>query len=1116
MENRITKKADGYSVKQQKRKRLYKITSVLVMLAAFCTTYALILPAITMDNGEYQCGIEEHIHTEECTEMQLICDIEVGEEATDGEDEIELIEEIHGHSEECYQRVQGLLICEKEETEPFEEVTELTEIAVCGMDEREAHEHAEECYEVNEELICEAEDGEHEHTEECYEVIESLICPMDEAEAHIHSEECMEYEALVVEPAVEAHGHTDECYEWFDELVCDTVFEEIEPEAHEEAEAHVHTEECYEAVCTLEEHTHSEECFPIYEMEESIEEENLSIKVLLKNEDGIPHNTAIEVAPLAEDGEEYAIYSAAADEKAIGERAEMVAYSVRLLQNDEEVEFPEGTITVSVTARKEEGATLFETGDGEKPDTEASHFTSLQILGDEVIEGASATIEADSDEDAMLMFTLGSSTSFAITRSVEVYPLFNIQYYANMNRFAAEATGSEPHIPIINTATEKSPDNYLDELGHGGSLPENKGSSSVSPTTNDIYNLALESIGGSQYQIKMELTPTEIYEAHENVIYSNALTVKALDVLAENSHYEIDFIRTQSPEQLEKQTLAGVSGLDEAYWTKYPAATDDFYSEYFFTNDPDATEVDGKKPIVISDSMTVRYVYHPTDADDLIYTPTNFFDYDISDSNYKSGSVTYMNTLKKGINSHSDNDDNTSYLAFGNSNAGSGYGAVTWVDGNGVSTTPNQYNRTGYLGCTFGLVSDYSWEEKRLIYSDNIDAPCFFTHEATGVTGKTSYLYTDTSGSTMNFSRYGDTYTLESVTGNQNISASNLGVFTGRVFGTRTLYSNDFWPMDDVWNTDLHFGDSASYSAGTKKFDSGGTTGNLPGSDDGLEHNSYFGLQFAVDFKLDGTYDGPLEYMFYGDDDMWVFLTDRTDPDNITTNLIADIGGVHSSVGSYTNLWDWVPNTDERHLGKGEYTLTFFYTERGASGSSCFMQFTIPDVIGTPILDSESGELLVKKQIKNDEEYEGSFTFDYHLDSGISRYYPYTIYEEAEGVREEIQSGSLLYTGQFMLEANQYIVIGDLPVGTTYTVKEVAGEYTTEWTYPNTASYSNFAVSGTVETADRLELTCVNTLTYMLPETGGEGTYMYTFGGALLMGAALILLVYNEKRRRRT
>ena len=87
---------------RSRRFKIWKsIVTALSCVVVFCTTYALILPAITMENQAY-CGVEEHAHEEECYSLQLIC------EFTD-----EAIEE-HVHTEACYQSV---FACEKDEHE---------------------------------------------------------------------------------------------------------------------------------------------------------------------------------------------------------------------------------------------------------------------------------------------------------------------------------------------------------------------------------------------------------------------------------------------------------------------------------------------------------------------------------------------------------------------------------------------------------------------------------------------------------------------------------------------------------------------------------------------------------------------------------------------------------------------------------------------------------------------------------------------------------------------------------------------------------------------------------------------------------------------------------------
>ena len=51
-------------LKSKKRRRIWQRTlSVMMCLVVFCTTYMLILPAITKENKTF-CGIDEHIHNE--------------------------------------------------------------------------------------------------------------------------------------------------------------------------------------------------------------------------------------------------------------------------------------------------------------------------------------------------------------------------------------------------------------------------------------------------------------------------------------------------------------------------------------------------------------------------------------------------------------------------------------------------------------------------------------------------------------------------------------------------------------------------------------------------------------------------------------------------------------------------------------------------------------------------------------------------------------------------------------------------------------------------------------------------------------------------------------------
>ena len=76
--------------------------------------------------------------------------------------------EEHVHTEECYESQQVLVCGETSEEGP---------VLQCGLEESEEHTHDASCY----------ADGGHEHTEDCYQTVRTLICGKEE---HQHSAEC--------------------------------------------------------------------------------------------------------------------------------------------------------------------------------------------------------------------------------------------------------------------------------------------------------------------------------------------------------------------------------------------------------------------------------------------------------------------------------------------------------------------------------------------------------------------------------------------------------------------------------------------------------------------------------------------------------------------------------------------------------------------------------------------------------------------------------------------------------------------------------------------------------------------------------------------------------------
>ena len=151
MDRALLRKAKVYIKNNRRNSIRRKLVRFLGCVVVFCTTYALILPAITQEKATF-CGIKEHIHDINCY-IQL-------EEAQ-----------------------QSVLIC----TEP----------------EIQYHSHSEECYVI--------QHG-HSHDENCFALQEpELVCGLDEALAHIHSDECYGAGDELLCPITENHSHGESC-----------------------------------------------------------------------------------------------------------------------------------------------------------------------------------------------------------------------------------------------------------------------------------------------------------------------------------------------------------------------------------------------------------------------------------------------------------------------------------------------------------------------------------------------------------------------------------------------------------------------------------------------------------------------------------------------------------------------------------------------------------------------------------------------------------------------------------------------------------------------------------------------------------------------------------------
>ena len=263
-------------------------------------------------------------------------------------------------------------------------------------------------------------------------------------------------------------------------------------------------------------------------------------------------------------------------------------------------------------------------------------------------------------------------------------------------------------------------------------------------------------------------------------------------------------------------------------------------------------------------------------------------------------------------------------LSFGNNNTGVRLGNSVWK-GNKI----NAFNEGTVGNAAFGLADGLKTEtdengqaHTRLQWNEGIAAPDLFTPN-NGLVGKTDFTSNEFQ---LKFSRTGGTYTIHDVLDQQGSvidSASHLDTFEEmEQVGNAKMVSNNFWPMDaaPTFGQDTHdLKCGGSFQYDNRKYGPvGGANIALPRSDWprgheelAQDHNSYFGMNFDVDFFLVPDYCAPLRYFFYGDDDMYVFLSKVDDNGNridSTTKKIADIGGVHSSLGLYTNIWKAIEN----------------------------------------------------------------------------------------------------------------------------------------------------------------------------------------------------------------
>lgn len=1176
----------------EKRRRWRRVVSVLACAVVFCTTYALILPAITL-SAEPKCGLEEHTHTEDCYETRLVCGQAEGPEtdpgqaedpATDPAGSQEAAGPAHVHTDACYEQV---LTCEKPEH---------THTDACWSDPAAAEDPkdwepqdltgdwnrdtlaialAQEGYRPSEDYFTVDDAGEHIGYTRYGEWSGDPFGEWNLSFAAF----CLHFagaaeEAFPVETSAEAWRTALDALDLYqplegaipgdlifldsdgdgaaDRVGIFTGWQEAEPEdsaasaqpeqrfavmegdldgeaaqAHYDPEdaallgraspdeaadawylcgekVHIHGEDCYDETGTLTcgktEHIHSENCQFPESRRFTYEDNDLLLTVTVLTPDPLPEDTELTVTE--EDASALAMEDADTEEG-----GQWLLRGLALTQNGQALEIADCRMTAEVALTERvfaplaaEAAVLAEDA---APEAEVGVVLSawqtdedagLQEVESVLLEEETATLTVPV-ENGMLALYASSTTN----------PKYTVQYYAYIPKFVESG---EHALTVIDTS-EKS-------------LPKN----GTTPKTRNIY---VADTGKTTATTNNQ----QKNNGKDSKLYAVQTTNELTKMYTENT---FEYIKAPNPAYINKLEENGNYQLSQVWILKDGKTADDNTNNWnvydagnvHFTNRREAADP-SKHIVCVTDQTVIRLIYNTSNAS--FSTGTTFYDYDITNGTIDEASGR-LEVGASGINSKSNYRDSArkksdgsserswkntdvgnDVLAFGNQNCGTGMGNFEFAGG--YLNASNSTNPGVANGCTFGLVSGLSNGE--IQYNEWLSTPRLF-NETGEAKGKTTYA-----DSSLTFSRVGDTYTLTSATLNNGSTITGLdnffnpspesgtiydGTVNGKNENAKFIATNNFWPLDSVTGKDPQFGQYGNDYPIRGRDNAANALGSwanktLPESDDGRAHNCFFGMHFSLTFTLTADYVGPLDYLFYGDDDMWVFLDDK---------LVCDIGGVHSSVGEYVNLWDYVSRPAE---GKERtYTLTFFYTERGASGSTCYMNFTLPSVSGaTP--QQKSGDLMVEKEVVGLDNNGQDFTFTIDLKnrdgSALVDDFIYDKYITVDG-KEQVVSDLIVHGGgSFTLKSGEYAIIKYLPFGTYYTITETNSDgYSTAWRGNDGITHSGTAATGYILEEDVNRTSVLHFTNTATPNTNLNVKKVGPDGNAL-SGATFILTDSTDK-----
>lgn len=186
MFGKVRQKIIEYAKLHRQYRRWRCFVTAMAAVVVFCTTYALILPAITLErdtaaqwNGwlEPESDLASDSNAETAaTPSNAWFPIrdDVVSEADPDDSDGELIDDLwkipgHVHTDICFGD---------------------RPVLVCGMEEDDGHIHTEACFQMAQVLICN-EPKPHRHDDSCYDEDGRLACIYSNREEHVHTEGCL-------------------------------------------------------------------------------------------------------------------------------------------------------------------------------------------------------------------------------------------------------------------------------------------------------------------------------------------------------------------------------------------------------------------------------------------------------------------------------------------------------------------------------------------------------------------------------------------------------------------------------------------------------------------------------------------------------------------------------------------------------------------------------------------------------------------------------------------------------------------------------------------------------------------------------------------------------------